>query len=238
MRIFKLIIIVSFLVVLTLSLILAATKYTNNSFYIPIQGCTYDEKRKYVECKLYKSTIKIRGINYKTDYVRFSDYNKGEVFNFEIDNPIKIQGIPCENEINFYMNEQLYGCYLSKDHLVDGLLCRGDGGDYGCFDYIGFYKSGKLSNCYLTKPTIIKGIPCKANYVTLYENRQIAECWLSKPITIQGVPCKADYAVFHENGKVKRCYMEKDITIDSVNYKKGDFLIFDDKGNVKKKMTF
>ena len=102
-------------------------------------------------------------------------------------------------------------CFLPKDTLIQGILCRG--GKHHDWMTV-FYANGKLALAWLPKNQVIQGVPCRK-----------ATFWTE--VFGGGAAVR-----FHDNGKLAQCKLDKDAMIQGHSFKKGDHVKFDREGRL------
>ena len=118
-----------------------------------------------------------------------------------------------EGTVIFKRTAKKVYCFLPKDTIVQGVLCRGGDHDW----MTEFYYNGKLAQAWLGRDEKIQGIPCmKASFWT----------------EVFGSSARV---LFYENGRLKQCKLAEDLTIQKQKFEKGDVIYFDPNGKLIKK---
>jgi hypothetical protein len=152
-----------------------------------------------------------------------------------ITGPIEVQELSCVAPVKFHYNGKLRSCILALDDTLSGQ-------PFPEGTRLAFTENGDLWRCYLSKDSEIHGYLCKGEKdgfrILFYSVDRLKRIWLARDEVIDGVPC-AKYTYlsrndvsFHENGKLESCKLSEDFSIGEHNFKKGDNVKFDDKGNV------
>lgn len=102
-------------------------------------------------------------------------------------------------------------CFLPRNTVIQGLLCRGD--KNRGWETV-FYRNGKLAMAWLARAEEIQGVPCMAaSFWTEVFRRKAA-------------------VYFYDNGKLARCKLAKDVNIEGHAFKKGEHVSFDREGRL------
>ncbi len=116
-------------------------------------------------------------------------YPDWELRTFQTSRPVKLKEftLPAKTWISFDSLKTCINCVLPKNQVVQGIECRGGGGESGV--YAGFYPSGRLKGCYPVHDIIVDGIPCSNSLffpVSFYENGHLKSCKLSGSFSYRG----------------------------------------------------
>ena len=118
--------------------------------------------------------------------------------------------LPKGTIISRQTQDKIY-CFLPRNTMIQGLLCRGD--KHRGWETV-FYRNGKLAMAWLARTEEIQGVPCMA-----------ASFWTEV--------FRGKAAVhFYDNGKLERCKLAKDVTIEGHAFKKGEHVSFDREGKL------
>lgn len=119
------------------------------------------------------------------------------------------QILPENTGVHFTEKGILNWCFLPKDLLIQGHLCRGGGYSF----MTNFYPNGQLKIAWLAENEVIQNIPCsKFNFFSAIF------------YSFHGKPGKTS---FYENGRLKYCELSEKKTINGIQYQKGDAVSFE-----------
>jgi hypothetical protein len=151
-----------------------------------------------------KNKTFIQGYPCGADWVHFSKDWKLTLFRLDDNTVINNFGFQKNTWIR-PKNDNLV-CAFPNDTVIQGYLCRGNGGSKGVQTSI--YPNGKLESFYTKGNIKIGDINCKAD---IFHN-----------------------IILHDNGLLKECTLAEDQIIKGNSYKKGTRIIIDLNGNIIK----
>jgi|TARA_B100000959_G_C14764821_1_gene534929 antitoxin component YwqK of YwqJK toxin-antitoxin module len=114
------------------------------------------------------------------------------------------QLLPTGTGVHFTDKGVFDWCFLQKNTMVQGHLCRGKTHNF----MTSFYPNGQLKTAWLAENEVIQGIPCS-------KFRFLSAVFV-------GIHGKTGQTSFYENGQLKYCELSKNTIIKGKSYKKGE----------------
>ena len=154
------------------------------------------------------------------------------------------QDVSCSTEIEYYQNDNIEFCTLSREDTLSGQPFPSGTG-------VHFTAEGIFDWCFLQQDTKIQGHLCRGgghDFMTIFHsNGQLRTAWLAENEVIQGIPCskfrfisavfvgihgKTGQTSFYENGQLRYCELSENMIIEGKLYRKKDAVRFNPNGKL------
>jgi hypothetical protein len=185
------------------------------------------------------------------------EYRESGKINYAVlENPAKIQDLPCQGWVYFLESGKIKNTELSRDvtlqgmkfekgsriqlyesgRLRSGTLAEGkivDGIKLGDGARIFLFETGKVVNVYLTKDQEIQGILCAPGQIKFYDDGRLGTATLARAEELGRIKYPAGSIIeLYRSGRVKRAALSETMTIEGNTYGQGKRIDLGEDGKI------